>query len=354
MAVVAGLLPFFTLDLSREAALGPYLVRTWPERLITAADAVWFYVGKLLWPYSLMAIYPRWKINAGEWVSYLPLIAVVIVLVVLWLKRKSWSRPWFFVFAYFLVALVPVLGLVGNSFLRLSFVADHFQYLAAMGPLALAGAGIAWLAETLFPGKGAHQSLLGVGVLIILGTLSWQRALAFESEETLWTDTLAKNPDCGSGYENLAAVLVQKGQLDEAISLYQKAEKLDPYYASAYANFGLALIQKGQVDEAIAQFQKALELNPSDTKVHNNLGHLLLQKGRVDEAIIHFEKVLEIIPTDAEAHNNLGVLLAQQGRVNDAIAQFKEALRLRPDYAHAQENLAKVQAAASNPTPQAK
>ena len=50
-----------------------------------------------------------------QWFSYLPLLAVIIVLFILWLKRESWSRPCFFVFAYFLAALLPVLGLVDQS-----------------------------------------------------------------------------------------------------------------------------------------------------------------------------------------------------------------------------------------------
>ena len=94
----------------------PQWARTWPERLVTAGDAVWFYLGKLLWPHPLITVYPRWQIDASQWFSYLPLLAVMIVLFILWLKRESWSRPWFFAFAYFLAALLPVLGLVTMYF----------------------------------------------------------------------------------------------------------------------------------------------------------------------------------------------------------------------------------------------
>jgi len=81
-----------------------------------------FISAKLIWPYPLVTIYPRWETDAGRWISYLPLVAVIVVLLVLWLKRESRTRPLFFVFAYFLVALLPVLGLVNNPIFRYSLV----------------------------------------------------------------------------------------------------------------------------------------------------------------------------------------------------------------------------------------
>jgi hypothetical protein len=101
----------------------------------------------------LLILYARWQIDAGRGISYLPLLAAIIVLFILWLKRESWSRPWFFAYAYFLVALLPVLGLFDNFIFRYSLVFDHFQYLAAMGPLALAATGMVRLADFVIPGK---------------------------------------------------------------------------------------------------------------------------------------------------------------------------------------------------------
>ena len=211
MSIAASALSIWTQKLQLATVTDPQWVRTWPERLATAGDAVWFYLGKLLWPHPLITIYPRWQIDAGQWVSYLPLLAVIIVLFILWLKRESWSRPWFFVFAYFLAALLPVLGLVDNYIFRYSLVFDHFQYLASMGPLALAGAGLARLADFVLPKRPWLQSALCAGLLLILGMVSWQRAWAYESEETLWTDTLAKNPNCWVGHNNLGNTLFKTG-----------------------------------------------------------------------------------------------------------------------------------------------
>jgi Flp pilus assembly protein TadD len=378
MSVAAAAVSMWTQGLQLAANPDPRWVRTWPERVVTAGDAVWFYLGKLLWPHPLITIYPRWEIDASQWFSYLPLLAVIVVLVVLWLKRGSWSRSWFFIFAYFLAALLPALGLADNAIFSHSLVFDHFQYLASMGPLALVGAGMVRLADVVIPGRSWLQSTLGAGALLILGVLSWQRAWAYESNEILLTGTLAQNPDCWMADNNLGLVLLQKGQVDEASAHFRKALEINPNCGNAYSNLGMALAQKGQVDEAIAQFQKALEISSYDADAHNNLGIALLSKGRkneaivqyrqaleinpnyadalcnlgnallqngqVDEAFIHIQKALEINPNYPAAHNNLGIALFDKGRIDEAIAQFQEALRLQPDFPDAQSNLAKLQA----------
>jgi tetratricopeptide (TPR) repeat protein len=380
LSVVAATLSMWSYRSGIADISDPQWARTWPERMATAGDVIWFYLGKLLWPHPLMTIYPRWQIDAGSWFSYLPLLAASIILFILWFERASWSRPWFFAFAYFLLVLSPFLTLIDQSFWCYSFVEDHLQYLADMGPLALAGAGLARLADFVLPKNTQLQSILCAALLFILGMGSWQRAWVYESQETLWTYTLAQNPNCWAGYNSLGLVLFQRGQLDEAIIQFQKALEIDPDYAEAYGNLGSALVQKRQLDEAIIQFQKALKINFNNAEVHNDLGSALAQKGRVDEGMLQFQKALAINPDLALAHNNLGNALFQKGRVdeamvqyqktleinpnlalvhnnfgnalfrkgqlNEAIDQFQEALRLNPNYTAAQNNLVEAQAMA--------
>src|SRR5207244_9457554 len=116
-----------------------------PERLIIAGRTIWFYLGKLMWPHPLIFVYPRWEISPSRLTAYLPLLAGLAGLVVLWLTRGKWKRSVSFAAAYFVISLFPVLGFFSVYFFRYSFVSDHFQYLASMGPLALAGAGMAIL-----------------------------------------------------------------------------------------------------------------------------------------------------------------------------------------------------------------
>ena len=171
--------------------------------------------------------------------------------------RKTWSRPYLLAWAYFIVALLPVLGLLDNTYFRNSFVADHFQYLASMGPSPLAGAGIVRGVDRIFPDRSWVQSTLAVGMLLLLlGSISWQRCMVFESKESLWQDTLTKNPGAWAAYNNLANALLQKGKNEEARAYYQKSLEINPYDAAALGNLGLILLKKGEIDQAMSLFQR--------------------------------------------------------------------------------------------------
>ena len=260
-----------------------------------------------------MAMYPDPKIDASQWYSYLPLLVLIGALFVLWpgvLGRQSTS-PYFFVLAWFITALLPALGLFDPYTSRYSaaysWVFLHFQYLAGMAPLALAGAGIVWLTATQKPRW--MQPLAAAAVLLILGISSWQRAWAYQNQETLWTDTVAKNPTSWTGHAILGLTFSQQGRTDEAIAHFQKALEINPGYVDARNNLGIALNLKGRSDEAIEQYTKALTLDPNYAQAHYNLGNVLFREGRSDEAIAHFKKALDINPDYPGADNNLGLAL---------------------------------------------
>jgi tetratricopeptide (TPR) repeat protein len=102
----------------------------------------------------------------------------------------------------------------------------------------------------------------------------------YESEEALWTDTLAKNPNSWVGYNNLGLSFFRKGQLDRATAQYQKALEINPFYADALGNLGHALLEEGQLDRGFAQFQRAVEINPGYLEAHTSLGVASFKRGR--------------------------------------------------------------------------
>src|SRR5205809_2465882 len=193
------------------SAIGPEWAQSWPERLIIAGRAMWFYLAKLAWPDPLIFIYPRWEIHSSQWIAYLPLLAATVGLVLLWLVPGKAGRAVFFAAAYYAISLFPVLGFFNVYFFRYSFVSDHFQYLASMGPLALAGAGMAtfaarvWETPVELQGTAGSQPpwvlrkapFLGVcaALLVLLGFLTWRQTTEYRDLNALYTATLKKNPD---------------------------------------------------------------------------------------------------------------------------------------------------------------
>src|SRR5262245_30613115 len=336
-------------------AIGVEWAQTWPDRLIIAGRAIWFYAAKLAWPHPLIFIYPRWEINSLQLMAYLPLVAALTALLALWLIRVSWSRAAFFAGAYYVVCLFPVLGFFSVYFFRYSFVSDHFQYLASMGPLALAGAGIVTGCSRLVTSRrlsalpstsrrkatpaAPFVAICGV-VLLALVFLTWQQTAIYHNLVTLYTATLAKNPGCWMAHYNLGIALNDQGDTDGATAHYRQAIELRPSYAEAHYNLGRLLAQKGQLDDAITHYEKALETNPADAEAHNNLGITLFVGGRVSEAIAHYRRALAIQPDYADASCNLATALLSNGDLDDAIVQYSACLALSPNQFDAQYNLA--------------
>jgi protein O-mannosyl-transferase len=253
------------------------------------------------------------------------------------------------------ISLFPVLGFFSVYFFRYSFVSDHFQYLASMGPLALAGAGIVTgynhlaasrlfsaLASTSRRSATPMTPLVGIcGVLLLaLVFLTWRQTAVYHNLVTLYTATLTKNPGCWMAHYNLGIVLNDQGDADRAIAHYRQAVELRPTYVEAHYNLGRLLAQKGQLDEAIVHYEKALEINPADAEAHNNLGATLVANGRVDEAITHYRRALAIQPDYADASCNLASALLSNGDLDGAITYYSACLAILPNQAEAQYNLA--------------
>jgi Flp pilus assembly protein TadD len=325
-----------------QVAIGQDVVRTdnfW-ARLAGAGWAVWFYLGKTLWPVHLMPIYPRWQIDPTQMLSYVPGLLLAAGFVVLWRCRRSWGRAWLFGLGYAVLMFLPVLGFVNIYFFRFSLVANHWQYFSIIGPLALAAAGITRAAGFLDKPRAFLKPLTGGALLAVLGVLTWQQAGIYKNGETLWRTTAAENPDCFVAHDNLGFILLQRGDVEAALDQIQTAVQLRPDDAAAQKNLGSALLQKGRLDEAMVHFQKALEMKPDDSGAENNLGFAYFRKGQVDEAIVHYRKALAMQPDETGARHNLGSALLREGRVDEAIDEFQKVLAIQPDSAEAQNDLA--------------
>src|SRR5205814_2935628 len=118
------------------------------ERLLIASRAVWFYLGKIFWPAKLTFIYPQWQIDAASPVAYLWLIAAIAFVVAIYYGRRRFGRSVEVATLFFIVTLGPLLGFIMLYTFRYTFVADHYQYLASIGPIALASAGLVTLSRS--------------------------------------------------------------------------------------------------------------------------------------------------------------------------------------------------------------
>jgi tetratricopeptide (TPR) repeat protein len=329
MSIASSALSVWTQHL--EGANDPAWSRALDERIAVAGHVVWFYLGKLLWPSPLIFIYPRWRVDGTHASSYLPLAAVCVAFLVLWWNRNGRLRPVFFCFAYYLVALLPVMGLVDQYFWRYSFVGDHFQYLASIGPLALAGAAIATALGPAWKARPVVAPVACGALLSALAVLTARECPKYHDSEALWRSTVAENPGAWMAHNNLGAELMHAGQVDEAVKQFQTSLELEPNNPAAHNNLADALLRLGRTDEGLAHYAKSLDLDPRNVSTQTDFGAALLQLGRTGEAIPHLQRALEAKPSFAKARANLGTAYLQEGRIDEALTQFNEALACDPE-----------------------
>ena len=331
-----------------DAANGDEWQVSWPARFIIAGRNVWFYLGKLFWPHPLMFVYPRWETNAARPLAYLPLAAAIGVFAVLWFKRRTWTGPLLIAGCYFVIALFPALGFFNAYPFRYSFVADHFQYLAAIGPLALAAAGVTCLARR-FPQGQVFKHCLAGAILLAFFVLAWRQCHVYQNLEVLWRDTLAHNPSAWMAEDNLGRYLTEAGRFDEADSHYRKAIEIRPEDHIAYYDLGLEAAVRGNLDDALGYFAKTLALCPNFPMAHYEVGNIWARQGMLDGAVSEYKTALKALPHLALGHFNLANALARQGKLDDAAAEYNQTLEEQPDYAPAYAALGRISAAKGKP-----
>ncbi len=311
-----------TQELSQQAreALTPLWTRPF-----VAADALRFYLGKILWPLNLAPVYahtPKLASRATEFWLSLPL--VLLGLAWLWRRRTVWGLA----AALFVVFVAPVLGLVPFAYQRYSTVADRYVYLSMVG-VALAAA--AALGRGL--GRWSAERLAAASALLILGLalLSWRQSRVWRNSVSLWEHNVRLIPHCAVAHANLAATYATADKREDAKRHNERALELDPAQERAHSNLGLLLAWEGETTRAVTHLRRAIELRPNFAAPYAHLGDCYLKLGQLKEAADYYRAALDRDPRNAKAALGLSYCYYRRGRVSEAEITLQEAIAARPN-----------------------
>lgn len=310
------------------------------ERVMIAGRATWFYWSKLLWPHPLVFMYPRWDPAAFTAVDLVPPAAVVLLLACLAIVIPRIGRGPLVAVLAFLVTVFPALGFVSIYPMRYTFVADHYQYLASIGPLVLGACAIRRLADGRTAGVDAPRSAAerhfawgSAAWLVVLALLTARQTTIYRNPESLWTDTLAGNPRCSAAHFHLGKVRMQQGRHVEAAELLATSLRLDVDGSEADIAAtlqGNALVRAGRLDEAATLFERALASNPGNVEAINGLANIHARRGDAAKAVPLYRRGLAERPGDPAMLMNLGNVLAITGDGAAAIEAYEAALAVQP------------------------
>ncbi|MBK8232340.1 MAG: tetratricopeptide repeat protein [Candidatus Eisenbacteria bacterium] len=297
------------------------------ERLCLAARIALFYAGKLLWPHPLAFIYPRWDATGvappGAVLSLLLLGAIAL----LWLRRDRFGRG-------------PLVAVLFSSARCSRARPDRClsdAILLGCRPLPVPrldrapGPRRGGLALALSPLRPIPRAALLALPVLACAAGTALRTPAYRDLRTLWTDTLAKNPDAWMAHHNLGMVEFDAGRVREAIERYRAALAIREDLPNTHYNLGSALARAGHPDLALVHLERAHALDPKLRGVETNLGNVLQKLGRREEAIAHYRAALETDPDAVSARQNLAFVLADAGDLGGAIEQYRLLLERNPE-----------------------
>jgi protein O-mannosyl-transferase len=304
-------------------------------RIQNAIVCYGIYLWQTVWPASLAVFYP----HPGSW-SLGPMIGSALVLALLTfiaLKFRRRHPHLLFGWMWFLISLVPVIGLVqvgGQAH------ADRYTYIPLIGIFVM----IAWSLPAMPRAARFGSVVLSV---VVLSALIFQTRIQmryWRDDRTLAEHTLRVTGDNEIAHLMLGNVNLDEGDFSRAAHHFESATRRQPNWADAYNNLGNAAAYLGDTTRAMNAYQRALALEPGLADAHYNYGVLLHSLNLQDQAITELNAAIELDPHHHSALVQLGAVLRHMGRLDEAMARLETAVALRPDDPIALMNLADVQA----------
>ena len=336
------------------------------SRIATAGMATLFYLWKTIWPFDLLTIYPRWEVDPPKVWQLLPWPIMIGAGWWLWTNRgtaekPTWQRHMIFVLVFFVLMLLPIIGIITISYMRITWVADHFLYAPMVSVLGIGAAAIATWYSRAKENERPVALATGAILLAVLGYSSFRYAHAWANEESLWPHTIAGHPNpchvgcgCWQAHNRLGAKKFARGDVEGAHYHFQNSTRLRPDLGETHNNLGTTLSARAQMfaqrgdqasakremDAAIEQFAEACRVTPHVPAIQVNLANALAAAGRFPEAGEKYRELIEREPGNPALINNYGVALYKQGKKEESIEQFRKALAINPNLKDARESLA--------------
>jgi tetratricopeptide (TPR) repeat protein len=291
------------------------------------------YLGKMVWPEHLAALYLR----KAPWPAWaVGLAAVLLLAVSVAVIRFARRRPYLAVgWCWYLGTLVPVIGLVQVG---MQSLADRYTYIPLIGIFIMLAWG-GWELVSLWRMPAVVSAIGAALVLIACMALTRAQLSYWQDSESLFQRMIAVTEGNYMAHYNLGNLYSRQDKLADAEQQYEAAVRAEPNYAEAQNNLGTVLLRQGRFDEAIAHHSAAIRIRP-EYLYYFNLANALAGAGRSAEAITDYRQALRLDPNSSAAHHNLGLVLQAEGKSEEAVTEFRAALRLQPDHESAEYNLA--------------
>lgn len=327
------------------------------DRIANAAVIVFRYLGRTVFPLLLSADESAWSIpllSGGSPAGFAAVLFLAVVASAAVVRIRSAPATAFGIL-FFGVALLPTSNLlfpIGTIF------AERLLYLPSAGVCLILAGGIL-NAETV----SRRRLLVFAAVALFFATRTVLRNPVWESDLSLFTQTLRESPGSAKAHYNLAYTIAAEGDTRGALSLYRRAVEIYPKYFDAWAGKGRMEKDLGRLTDAEASYQRSIQVQSAYENGYFGLGlvreargdwngaarayaeglakkraslplayRLALARSRVDPAGAEkdWRQAMAISPLSGAARLGYAEWLLARGRLKEARREGREALRREP------------------------
>jgi regulator of sirC expression with transglutaminase-like and TPR domain len=301
-------------------------------RMLIAAESLVAYLGKMAVPFNLVPYYPYPKnvslLSPESLLSIAFITGITAACLIVAKKQKLWLLAW----GYYVVTLIPVLGIVQVG---AQSMADRYTYLPSLGPFFIIGLGAAWVWRTVAALKmpGLHIKVVcsaaAIFVFVSLSLLTVKQIGIWKNSFTLWSYVIEKEPGrVPIAYTYRGAAFEKAGQLDNALKDYERAIALNPYDHTVFSNMGTLFGKLNLFSRSIEYFNKAIALAPDYADAYFNRGITYVAMDQFGPGLEDFNRAILLNPNDATAYWERGNLHLKMGSKVLATADFRTACDL--------------------------
>ncbi len=360
LAVVAEKIPFFavaigfavaTLALQQGVQLHTLASHNLAARTAQAFYGLLFYVRKMVLPLDLLPLYelstPLDPLEPRFILSAVVVVVLGVVLLLLWRRFPALPAAGL----CYAAMIGPLLGFFQNG---PQLVADRYSYLACLSWVILLAGCIVWLVKR-YPAAWLRSVVgaMSVVVVVLLSTSTWRQCDVWRDTLSLWRHVLERDPHCYFANNNTAAVLIRRGEDEQALPYVRRSVQVNPTEYLAWSTLWGTLRRLGRKEELRESYLEATRgsLGFARAEGHFGLGELAYEHRDYETALTEYGRALltiqdqplvedELRSFAARAHNNYGVTLQRLERYAEAEPRFRRSIAIYPDTDEARLNLA--------------
>ncbi|MCL4367056.1 tetratricopeptide repeat protein [Patescibacteria group bacterium] len=290
------------------------------------------------------------KFRAGQLTSviidYSALIPVFFlisgILATLFLLKKH--KLVAFSLGWLLISLTTVSSILPQG----APIAERYLYIGSFGYTLILAFLVIYISHLtprvlrmVIKGYISHTSFLSYSLIVSASLaivvsytyLTINRNFDWHNYQSLWESVVREDPNNSYAYEGLGYQSFERGNINEAINLYQKTISLNPQQTRARTNLASAYIKQQQYDLALQQLQLTLDIDTNNPIAYELWGDIAMVQKNYKLAIEKYQQALQIAPQYSFYNANLGSAYEQNGQYQQALTQYQTAISLNPNSA---------------------